>query len=312
MARMRETNNLYSGTQLQQTALGPGTSVRLRRMFVAKEDEQRDGAELIAHAKDQFLSKSSNLSAPGLSFLPLTRIVGKQIARNLVELTMDYEVVQDFVGPGTELAEFRTAILPVKVWTSALPPETEPPEGQEPTEPSPIYVRGMPFGSSLKGLPPGAAHSEEQQASCPSKIHQRTAVQIQVKKTLFGVNPMTIWGDVVNTTGQGNIAGFDCAEGTLLFQGLTSTQTTPGTNDPTGVTPPEFTIYTFTLDFAYDPHGFPTQGWESNEIFEGDDGNEYDGIDDPNIPEDVDVVKSTTYKLRIENEYKKGGWTYIS
>jgi len=310
---MRESNNMYSGTQLQQTALGPGTSVRLRRMFVAKEDEPRDGPELIAHAKDQFLSNGRNLNAPGMSFLPLTRISGKQIARNLVELTIDYEVVQDFVGPGTELATFRSVILPVKIWTSALPPETESedPDAGE-SERTPVYVRGMPYGSSLKGLRPGADHTEEQHASCPSKIHQRTAVQIQVKKTLFGINPMTIWADLVNTTGQGVIAGFDCAEGTLLFQGLSSTQTTPGTTDPTGITPPEYSIYTFTLDFVYDPHGFPTQGWDSDVTFEGDDGGEYDGPDDPNIPEDVEVEKSTTYRLRIMNEYKRGNWTYTS
>jgi hypothetical protein len=310
VARMRETSNLYSGTQLQQTALGPGTSVRIRRMFVASEHESRDGAELIAHAKDEFLSNGRNLYAPGLNFLPLTRISGKQIARNLVELTVDYEVVQDFVGPGTELATFQSAILPVKIWSAPLPPEEEPADGQEPTEPSPIYVRGMPFGRTLKGLSPGSVHTEEQQSTCPSKIHQRTAVRIKVKQTLFGVNPMSLWGELVNTTGQGKVAGFDCAEGTLLFEGLSSTQTTAGTSDPAGITPPEMTIYTFTLDFAYDPHGFPTQGWQSTDTFEGDDGNEYDGIDDPNIPADVDVTRKTTYTLHIENEYKRGNWTY--
>ncbi len=310
MAEMRQTANLYNGTQLQQTALGPGTSVRIRRMFVSSRHEPRDGAELIAHAKNEFLSDSSNFYAPGLNFLPLTRIAGRQIARNLVELTMDYEVVQDFVGPGTELAKFKSVILPVKIWSAPLPPEEEPAEGQEPTEPSPIYVRGMPFGRTLKGLSPGSVHTEEQQSTCPSKIHQRTAVQIQVKQTSFGVNPMTIWGDVINTTGQGVIAGFDCAQGTLLFQGITSTQTTPGTTDPAGITPPDFTIYTFTLDFAYDPHGFPTQGWQSTETFEGSDGIEYGGPDE--APDDVDVTRKTTYTLNIENEYRQGDWTYTS
>jgi len=317
VARMRETGNLYNGTQLQQTALGPGSAVRLRRIFVASKSETRDGPELIAHAKDEFLSDGENLFAPGLSFLPLTRIAGKQIARNLVELTIDYEPIQDFVGPGTEVATFRSVILPVKIWSSALPP---PPEA-DPDNPTPVtqrasadpvYIRGMPFGRTLKGLLPTSQHTEEQQSTCPSKIHQRTAVQIQVKQTLIGVNPMTIWGDLVNTTGGGNIAGFNCTDGTLLFQGISSTQTTAGTTDPAGITPPEFMIYTFTLDFVYDPNSFPTQGWSAKETTRGDDGIDYEGPDDPSIPEGVEVTSTTSYTLRIENEYKSGGWTYSS
>ena len=315
MAEMRQTANLYNGTQLQQTAQGPGTAVRLRRMFVASANEPRDGAELIAHAKNEFLSDASNFYAPGLNFLPLTRIAGKQIARNLVELTIDYEVVQDFVGPGTELASFQSAVLPVKIWTSELeapppPPDPPLPPGQQPEtfDPQRIYVRGMPFGRTLKGLAPTNQHTEEQQSTCPSKTHQRTAVRIRVKKTLFGTNPMTIWGDLVNTTGQGVIAGFNCTQGTLLFEGLSSIQTTSGTNDPGGITPPELTIYTFNLDFAYDPHGFPTQGWVAAVKYTGDDGNDYDSPD--SAPAGVTVTSSTTYSLQIENEYKLGGWTY--
>ncbi len=301
---MRETKDLYNGTQLQQTALGPGTSVRIRRMFVASEHESRDGAELIAHAKDEFLSNGRNLYAPGLNFLPLTRISGKQIARNLVELTVDYEVVQDFVGPGTELATFQSAILPVKIWSSALESSTDPD-----ADPQEIYVRGMPFGRTLKGLAPTSKHTEEQHSTCPSKTHQRTAVRIKVKKTLFGTNPMSIWGDLINTTGQGRIAGFDCAKGTLLFEGLSSTQTTAGTSDPAGITPPEMTIYTFTLDFAYDPNGFPSQGWKSTVTHRGSDGVDYDSPD-ATTPDGVTITTTTTYNLQIENEYKLGDWTY--
>lgn len=307
MAEMRQTANLYNGTQLQQTAQGPGTAVRIRRMFVASADEPRDGAELIAHAKNEFLSVSSNFYAPGLNFLPLTRIAGRQIARNLVELTIDYEVVQDFVGPGTELAQFQSVILPVKIWSSALQPED--PDNPD-AELNEVYVRGLPFGRTLKGLAPTDGHDEEEHSGCPSKTHQRTAVRIRVKKTLFGVNPMTIWGDLVNTTGQGVIAGFNCEEGTLLFEGLSSIQTTAGTNDPGGITPPEMTIYTFNLDFAYDPHGFPTQGWNQKTVFVEDDIEyEEQGPPDPDTGEPTRRPERR-YTLAIENEYKLGGWTY--
>ena len=313
MARMRESNNMYKGTQLQQTAQGPGTKVRLRRMFVAKKDEPRDGAELIAHAKDIFLEDQGNFYAPGLNFLPLSRISGKQIARNLVELTIDYEVSQDFVGPGTELASFQSVILPVKIWSSApgFAKEGDKPDGPD-EPPDDVYVRGMPFGRTLKGRPPNSQHTEQQQSTCPSKIHQRTAVRIKIKKTSFGTNPMIQWGDLVNTTGAGNIAGFSCSRGTLLFEGLSSIQTTAGTNDPGGITPSSMTFYTYTLDFAYDPWGFPSQGWAVTSVTRGDDGVEYDGPNDPNIPEGVKVQTTSTYTLQIENEFEPGGWTYIS
>lgn len=308
MAEMRQGSDMYNGTQLQQTATGPGSSVRLRRMFVAKKDEQLDGAELIAKAKNEFLSESSNLYAPGLPYLPLTRVAGRQIARNLVELTIDYEVVQDFVGPGTELATFQSTIMPVKIWTSALEGTPEPSTDDPDPTPESVYVRGMPFGRTLKGLAPSSQHTEEQHSGCPSKTHERTAVRIRVKRTLFGINPMEEWGDLIRTTGSGSIAGFTCAKGTLLFEGLSSTQTTSGTSDPGGITPPEMTIYTFNLDFVYDPNGFPTQSWVSQVTRRGDDGVDYEEGD--TVPDGVEVTVSATYSLQIENEYKTENWVY--
>ena len=256
MSLNRRGGFTYQGTELRQTASGDGNRVRRRCFYVSKSGGATDGLPLVAEAKDQFIAEEGFYN-DGIADLPLVSIEGRQVARNIVEINADYAGISEGLsGPsgGTELATFDVVKMPRKVWTSSnatysngvLEPGT--------------YKQGLPFGRMITGQPLTTQFTAEEIASLPSDVVTHTLVRIKVRRQSFGVNPiLTLPGDI-STTGGGTIAGFNCPRGSLLLEGVVSSASTvAGVSDPSGQTPAELLIYDYTVQFLFDPNGFPNQ-----------------------------------------------------
>ena len=256
MSLNRRGGFTYQGTELRQTASGQGSRVRRRCFYVSKAAEGSDGLPLVAEAKDKFIQQEGFYN-DGIADLPLVSIEGRQIARNIVEINADYAGVgEGLSGPssGTTLATFDIVKMPRKVWTSSGATYSN--GVLDPGE----YKQGLPFGRMITGQPLTTQFSAEEIASLPSDVVTHTLLRIKVRRQSFGTSPVfTLPGDI-STTGGGNIAGLNCPRGSLLLEGLSSNASTvAGVSDPAGQTPAEMLIYDYTVQFLFDPNGFPNQ-----------------------------------------------------
>ena len=116
----------------------------------------------------------------------------------------------------------------------------------------------------LNGDDIDAALSLEEIQACPSDVVVHRVIRVKVQRQTFGVNPLSIIDFAPNTTGGGMVAGMFFEPGTLLFEGITSQASTIGTSDPTGQTPVEALLYTYSVSFLFDPFGFPAQAFRND------------------------------------------------
>ena len=132
-------NDIYSGTQAQYSSDGNSDSMRVEAMVVLDKAKSRDGSDdgpaLLRWATNEYFTQNpQRYYSPGHTALPLSRINARQIARNLVQLTIDYGGRQQIGSPRT-VADFEAITWPVTVFAS-------PDDGTD----EPKYPRGMPMG----------------------------------------------------------------------------------------------------------------------------------------------------------------------
>ena len=307
----RFRDQIYQGTQGVYSADGLGDRMTVRAMVVIdhrKEEGADDGAALLQSAVNNYFaddSEGNRFFSPGHQQLPLQKVNAKQIARNLVELQVQYGG-RGVVGNGTQLAKFESATYPTVIFTKALSDE-DPTSGSGSEG---VYKRGLPFKEFLDGLPVNKILSPEQIRKLRTISFPRTCVRIYLQKVAYGFNPMRVYASVirkVNAFTQ-NVSGFTCAPGTLLLEGIRSDATTIGTIDQTGQTPPELLRYDYDLTMLYDPNGFPVQGFREATLSEriADDTVPAIPPSDPDNPPDPNDVVSKI--LDVTSEYEVADW----
>jgi hypothetical protein len=246
----------YEGTELVKGPRGSESTLTQRYIFVSSVGQGLDGAQLLAYVQERFVEAKGyyDQSQP---YLPLVQLRVKQIARTLIEVVAVYRGVEvgDDVQGGTTVAEFESVAAPRKVWAHANTDDDG--EGGE-------FRRGLPFGALLNGDDIDAALSLEEIQACPSDVVVHRVIRVKVQRQTFGVNPLSIIDFAPNTTGGGMVAGMFFEPGTLLFEGITSQASTIGTSDPTGQTPVEALLYTYSVSFLFDPFGFPAQAFRND------------------------------------------------
>ena len=256
----------YEGTELVKGASGENSSLTRRFIYVVRSDNVLDGPDLLQAAQDDYINENGYFD-PSQQFLPLVQFRARQITKNLIECYATYRGQErPTVGGGTTLANFETVAAPRKVFAHAD------------VQGDGVYIRGLPFGRLMNGDEIDEQLTKEEITACPSDVVIHRLVRIKVKRQLFGQNPLAAFSFVPSTTGGGSVAGYSFADGTLLFEGITTSAATIGTADPTGQTPPDLLIYDYEASFLYDPFGFPAQGFD------------------------------TQGRLQIVNQYQSGGW----
>lgn len=264
----RFNSSTYEGTELVKGAQGADSSLTKRFIYVVDSENRVDGPDLLQAAQDKYINENGYYD-PSQPLLPLVQFRARQITKNLVECYATYRGQErPTVGGGTVLAEFETVAAPRKVFAHSNG------EGD-----NAIHIRGLPFGRLMNGDDIDATLSKEEITACPSDVVVHRLIRIKVQRQVFGQNPLSTISFLPSTTGGGTVAGYNFENGTLLFEGITSQASTIGTQDPSGQTPPEALLYTYSVSFLYDPFGFPAQAFN-------DEGS-----------------------LRIVNQYQRGGWT---
>ena len=251
---LRVKDKIYEGTQAVYSADGFGDQMRVRAMVIVQNREGvTDGPQLIRNAVNKYFAEDeSRYFSPGHNGLPVSRVNGRQIARNLVELQVDYSGRP--VVSGRQLASFSTITLPTPVYTKSKD-ESEPGPGD--------YSFGLPFGAMIDGQPVSTEFTAEEVTKLRTRTFPRSAIRITVDRVDIGVNPMRRYGPFVRTvsSNQIDIDGFVCAPGTLLLEGLQTTATTalafdvPGSNFATR--------YEYKMSLVYDFNSFPVQGFKN-------------------------------------------------
>ncbi len=258
----RVKDQIYQGTQAVYSADGFGDQMRVRAMVVIDADtESNDGPELIRSAVNKYFTDeaapNNRRFSPGHAGLPVQRITGRQVARNLVELQIDY-AGRSVVGDGTTLASFQMITMPTVIFTKA---KDSGDDGEG------TFKNGLPFGLMIDGSSVTSQFTSEEVTDLRTRSFPRSAMRISVDRVNFGLNPMREFGSFMRTVSKNSntIAGFPCAPGTLMLEGLQSTATTFGTIDPAGQTPADQLRYEYKLSLVYDHNGFPVQGFEKVE-----------------------------------------------
>jgi hypothetical protein len=298
-------NQIYEGTKGTYTNDGVGDGMQVRALVVintTETSEAIDGAKAIRAAVNKYFfvdeTNEDRLFSPGHDLLPLRRVSGKQIARNLVELQIEYGG-RGTVGNGSVLAQFEMVQMPTVVFTKSLSDESA--DGASPT-----FVKGLPFEEYLDGLPITKVLPPVQIRQLRTVQFNRAAMRISIRKSEFGINPMIKYAGNIKTVNQSaqSVAGFVCQPGTLLLDGLRSSATTIGTIDPSGQTPPELLRYDYDLTLVYNEHGFPIQGFREATVTETS--------ADPTLPETspVDADPSTVFSkiIDITSEFEQSDW----
>lgn len=299
---------VYDGTELRRTADGNDREIQRIMYVVDPQQATQDGPKLITQAQQAFLQGEANVGNPyfgkGLVNLPIKSITGKQIARNLVELVVEYGGIS-IVGPGTQVASFETVTMSTKIYSATEAQEGGfTPIGGEGEPSGPTFIRGLPMDVLYEsGVPIGENGSiggREQQddisadeISFQSTMIERPATRIKIARTSFGINPAEQYKSIVRTTGKciQGIGGFFPADGTILFEGIQTTATTSGTLDPGGITPSSQLTYEYVISLLYDPNGFPMQYFEKVRSAPSPDG-----------PGPLELF------LKIGNTYQYKGW----
>ena len=257
---LRVKDQIYEGTQAVYTADLVGDQMRVRAMVVVGGESEDDGPAVIRKAVNKYFEADEEegnprFFSPGHANLPVQRVTGRQIARNLVELNIDYGG-RGVVGAGTTVASFSSITLPTTVFTVSS--EGAGGAGNQ------VFSSGLPFGRFINGSEINTKFTAEEVNELRTRQFPRSAVRIEVDKTTIGSNPLQTYGDNIRTTNNGTItvAGFSCQAGTLLLEGLRSTATTFGTVDPAGQTPSTQLRYDYKLSLIYDHNGFPEQAFD--------------------------------------------------
>tara|TARA_R100001510_G_C7589728_1_gene159853 strand:+ start:67 stop:888 length:822 start_codon:yes stop_codon:yes gene_type:complete len=253
---LRVKNNIYEGTQGVYSADGLNDQMRVRAMVIVQNPEgDTDGPQLIRDAVNKYFEEDAGrYYSPGHNGLPVSRVNGRQIARNLVELQIDYSGRPVFTS--RQLATFSTITLPTPIYTKAKD------EGDS----GPGTFRfGLPFGAMIDGSPVSKKFTAEEVTELRTRSHPRSAIRITLDRVSVGANPMRIFGEFIRTVSSNSvdIAGFTCAPGTLLLEGLQSTATTSLAIDVPGN---EAQIrYEYKMSLVYDFNSFPVQGFKQEE-----------------------------------------------
>lgn len=272
-------DKIYKGTQAQYSADGQSDSMRVEAMVVIPKEilvtDERDGPALLRWATNRYFEEDgSRYFSPGHTALPLQRINVRQLARNLVSLTIDYGGRAQIGAPAT-IADFTAVTIPVTVFAS---PEKDDEQ---------FYERGLPMGqliSSARFLidPEADPDGDDAQYGYSTSIigipaesidqlrtdtHERTAVRISLRKLFYGVNPVTTYASNLRTTSTNaiQVAGLSCGAGTLLLEGVTSNASSVVLFDPTGDVPSEQLLFDVSFQFLYDPAKFPVHRFSSLE-----------------------------------------------
>jgi hypothetical protein len=301
-------NDIYSGTQAQYSSDGNSDSMRVEAMVVLDKAKSRDGSDdgpaLLRWATNEYFTQNpQRYYSPGHTALPLSRINARQIARNLVQLTIDYGGRQQIGSPRT-VADFEAITLPVTVFAS-------PDDGTD----EPKYQRGLPMGVLLgtakvplftspagggDPTPTGEYTSTTDITNIPADqidllrtdTHERSAVRIRLRKVDYGRNPVDFYKSALRTTNdtQQEVAGLTCAPGTLLFEGISSNASSFAAIDPSGNVPGEQLVFDYTISLVYDESKFPVQRF--TELLPGPEGQPYSVRD-----------------LIVTDQYLRSNWT---
>jgi hypothetical protein len=253
---LRVKDKIYEGTQGVYSADGFNDQMRVRAMVVVQNPEgETDGPQLIRDAVNKYFAEDgSRYFSPGHNGLPVSRVNGRQIARNLVELQVDYSGRP--VVSGRQLASFSTITLPTPIYTKAKD-ESDGGPG--------TFKFGLPFGKMIDGSDVSSTFTAEEITELRTRSHPRTAIRITLDRVSIGTNPMRLFGSFIRTvSSQSNeIAGFVCAPGTLMLEGLQSSATTTLAFDVPGA---ESQIrYEYKMSLVYDFNSFPVQGFKIGE-----------------------------------------------
>ena len=250
---LRVKDQIYEGTQAVYSADGFGDQMRVRAMVIVQnKDGTNDGPQLIRSAVNKyFADDTSRFYSPGHTNLPISRINGRQVARNLVELQIDYAGRPTVSG--RQLATFSTITLPTPIFTKAKDESVSGP-GE--------YRFGLPFGAMIDGQPVTTSFTDEEVTKLRTRSFPRSAIRITVDRVDIGINPMRRYGSFVRpvSSNQITIDGFQCAPGTLLLEGLQTTATTALAFDVPGSQ--SVTRYEYKLSLVYDSNSFPVQGFK--------------------------------------------------
>ena len=251
---LRVKDQIYEGTQAVYSADGFSDQMRVRAMVIVQKAEgATDGPQLIRSAVNKYFEEDSGrFYSPGHTNLPVSRINGRQVARNLVELQIDYSGRPTVSG--RQLASFSTITLPTPVYTKAKD-ESDSGPGE--------YRFGLPFGAMIDGQPVTTEFDAEEVTKLRTRTYPRSAIRITVDRVDVGINPMRRYGSFVRTVSSNriDIDGFICAPGTLLLEGLQTTATTALAFDVPGSS--SVTRYEYKMSLVYDFNSFPVQGFKN-------------------------------------------------
>ncbi len=243
---LRRTNFAYNGSESVQTASGgAGTQIR-RKMFYVNDRETPDGLELVEVAKKKYLDEFG-YDQDLIRGVYLTRLQGRQISKNIVELVAEYTGLQSTVGSGTNLYNFESFTIPTK-----------------------SYVTNDANGATvlIGGQSSTAILTAEEIAALPTDVINNPAIRINIQRTIFGINPLVLHLGKIGTLNQfpSSIGGITFGAGTLLCEGINSAGNTIGTIDVLGQTPPDLLLYPYSLSFVYSLEGFTTQFFENGQL----------------------------------------------
>jgi hypothetical protein len=276
--------SIYDGTRCVYTDDTLGDSCTVRAMVVVDTDNVNpniDGPVMIRRAVDAYVSEQPRRQfSPGHTLLPIKRITGRQVARNLVELTVEYGG-RSVVGDGTNVASYEVITYPTPVYTKAPNPE-----GTGKT-----YSRGLPLGSYIDGRDTTTLVTKSEIQTLRTKQFPRNCVRIKIARSKVGENPAETYSLHLRKTNSLPItfAGYQFPAGTLLLEGVTSNARTIGTIDPTGQTPPELLVYNYNLSLIYDQNKFPMQGFNV-------------------ATQDADTGEALEFSIAISDEYEQSPW----
>lgn len=243
---LRRTNFAYNGSESVQTASGgAGTQIR-RKMFYVNSRDTPDGLEMVELAKKKYLDEfgyEQNL-IPGVY---LTRLQGRQISKNIVELVAEYTGLQNVVGSGTNLYNFESFTIPTKSFV------TQNAQG------SMVLIGGQSTSGTF---------TAEEIAALPTDVVNNPAVRISLQRTIFGINPLVLHLGKIGTLNKfpSTIGGVTFGPGSLLCEGINSAGNTIGTIDVLGQTPANLLLYPYSLSFVFSLEGFTTQFFENGQL----------------------------------------------
>tara|TARA_E500000178_G_scaffold356272_2_gene432901 strand:- start:7748 stop:8635 length:888 start_codon:yes stop_codon:yes gene_type:complete len=276
--------SIYDGTRCVYTDDTLGDSCTVRAMIVVDTDNVNpniDGPVMIRRAVDAYVSEQPRRQfSPGHTLLPIKRITGRQVARNLVELFVEYGG-RSVVGDGTNVASYEVITYPTPVYTKAANPDGD----------GKTYSRGLPFGTYIDGRDTAIFVDKSEIQTLRTKQFPRNCVRIKIARSQIGQNPVETYGPHLRKTNSMAIsfAGYSFPAGTLLLEGVTSNAKTIGTIDPTGQTPPELLMYNYNLSLIHDQNKFPMQGFNV-------------------ASKDEDTGEALEFAVAISDEYEQSNW----